>query len=359
MFSALYFPHTQLSPSEVGGERILKRALLMWDHLEFIVPDPNFPLNYDDPVVARAIELIGKKHVPGNDEKTEAHRRIEELVTRPDLPDIFQYSGSDPYEIYPQKFLPDTWKILADAKMVGDLSSNEDYPLSHQAGFAVMSILADCCAGETRSRVTDRAQAYASLTGLLTDKPDESSLRDRALDATLRAAEREESLISLRLSLPDVDSVGLDQLIEFREREAIEGSHNLEGLRHKYVERIETHVKEITTNPKLTKSDIEERERVFFQESLNDLASLNEELRRERRDAILSRDVLVAFVSVASTFATLAFPEAHVLQGVVTLAGAPVTVGGAISARNKFVKARGDLLRKHPLALIHELMTSA
>jgi hypothetical protein len=207
--------------------------------------------------------------------------------------------------------------------------------------------------------VTDRAQAYASLTGLLTDKPDESSLRDRALDATLRAAEREESLISLRLSLPDVDSVGLDQLIEFREREAIEGSHNLEGLRHKYVERIETHVKEITTNPKLTKSDIEERERVFFQESLNDLASLNEELRRERRDAILSRDVLVAFVSVASTFATLAFPEAHVLQGVVTLAGAPVTVGGAISARNKFVKARGDLLRKHPLALIHELMTSA
>jgi len=64
-----------------------------------------------------------------------------------------------------------------------------------------------------------RSNSYASLTGLPTDDP-ESNLRDRVVDATLRAVGKNESLISLRLSMPEVDSVGLDQLIRFQEREA-------------------------------------------------------------------------------------------------------------------------------------------
>jgi hypothetical protein len=34
-----------------------------------------------------------------------------------------------------------------------------------------MSIIADCCAGETLNRVTDKGEAYANIAGLLTEKP--------------------------------------------------------------------------------------------------------------------------------------------------------------------------------------------
>ena len=171
MLRALYYPHTQLSTKEPAGQRILKRALLMWDKLEFIVPYPNFKSSYSDPLVAEAIELIGENHYPNNEEKKKAHERIEELVTRPQIPDVFYYQGSDPYDMYPEKLLPETWRTLTEGKLAGALLPNQDYPLSKQAGLMVMAILADCCAGTTRSRVTDRAQAYAGITNLLADEP--------------------------------------------------------------------------------------------------------------------------------------------------------------------------------------------
>src|ERR1043165_3413438 len=137
MLSALYYPHTKLSTNDLTSQRILKRALLMWDHLEFIVPDPRFKTEYEDPVVAEAIELIGKNHCPNADEKKEAHDRIEELVTRPKLPESFLYRGSDPYEIYPMKFLPETWELLKESKHAGELMANEDYPVSDQFGLTI------------------------------------------------------------------------------------------------------------------------------------------------------------------------------------------------------------------------------
>lgn len=354
MFSALYYPHTELSTRSVTGQRILKRALLMWDRLEFIVPDPGYKPHYSDPLVAEAIEVIGVNHYPNDEEKAEAHNRIEELVTRPNVPEIFLYTGSDPYQVYPQKFLPDTWELLMNAKFAGPLLKNYDYPLSAQAGLAIMAILADCCAGTTRTRVTDRAQAYASLTGLLTETP-ESDFRDELINAALLAGRRQESLISLRLSLLEVDNLSLNQLISFRKREAGEAGHTLRDLRHRYLERIENEVKDLTANPKLTKADVEERERVFFEECMDDLARLNEELWQERRDAVLSKDILVTFMGVAVPVASTLFPVLHNLQGVFTATGMPVTLGGVASARNKYLKARADILRRHPMAFVYEL----
>src|ERR1041385_3205757 len=151
MLSALYYPHTTLSTNDVTGIRILKRALLMWDHLEFIVPFPKFKGHYSDPLVAEAIEVIGKNRCPNEEEKRDAHERIEELITRPQLPEVFLYQGTDPYEVYPQKFLPETWELLLESKHAGELLPNADYPVSNQLGLTIMAILADCVAGETRS----------------------------------------------------------------------------------------------------------------------------------------------------------------------------------------------------------------
>jgi hypothetical protein len=216
----------------------------MWDHLEFIVPDPRFKTYYDDRVISEAIEIIGRNHYPNEEEKNEAHKRIEEFVTRPRLPEVFYYSGSNLYEVYPQKFLPDTWKILTESKFAGPLLQNADYPMNQQAGLAVMAILADCCAGVTRSRVTDRGQAYASLAGLLAHDP-KQTIRDKVVEANIRAVPPRESLISLRLSLPDIDSLTLDQLVRFRKLEAKEKGTDFRNMRHNFIRRIERQLGEL------------------------------------------------------------------------------------------------------------------
>ena len=221
---------------------------------------------------------------------------------------------------------------------------------------SLLAILADCCAGATRSRVTDRAQAYASLAGLLTDDPT-GEVRDQVIDVNLRAVAPEEALVTLRLSLPDIDTLSLERLIQFRKREASQGGHAFRKLRHSFVEKIEGQVKELTSNPKLTKSDVTELEDRFFQENVDDLTILKEELGFEFKD--LAKDVLVTLVAGSATLAANLFPAVGpVLRGMVTAAGAPVTIGGAVSVGNKFFKARAEILRKHPLALLYELQKS-
>ena len=358
LFSGLYYPHTQLSTYEPAGERLLKRALLLWDHLEFIVPDDPYAFYYSDQKVSEAIEIIGKKHVPKDDERQEAHNRIEELVTRPGLvPEAFLYRGSDPYEIYPEKFMEKTWDLLKESKFAGELLPN-GYPTNSQVGLTIMAILADCCAGSTLNRITDKAQAYAGITALLGDQDDTSSLLDRTVDATLRLVRPNESLISLRLSMLDIDRISLDQLVEFRKREATESGQTLRDLRHRYAQRIENQVHQIAgdgNGTPITQSDIAELERRFAQENEDDLRQLKAELRAEAIQGVLSRDVVVTFLGVTVPVASVIYPPAAALHGVLTAAGVPVSLGGVIAARSKYLKARSEVLRKHPMAFLYEL----
>lgn len=54
------------------------------------------------------------------------------------------------------------WIVFASRQNVdeaigaGNPRANDDYPLAEAAGLSIMSILADCCAGETRARITDQ-----------------------------------------------------------------------------------------------------------------------------------------------------------------------------------------------------------
>jgi hypothetical protein len=114
------------------------------------------------------------------------------------------------------KFLPRTWKLLQKARMSGKLLRNSDYPLTESGGLMIMSILADSCAGTTRSRVTDRNDAYATLSGFLGDNP----LTTRTDKSGAYA-----KLVPLGLNILDAPRMSLKSLIALREREAKESGH--------------------------------------------------------------------------------------------------------------------------------------
>jgi len=166
MRSAIYYPHTS-----VDNITLIKSALLLWDKLECIVPWPGFQKTHETDEIEEATKIVIEDRYPTEDEKREAHAHIEEVFTRALLPQFYYDTetkrGLEEYEVYPQKLLPETWKMLRGLKMAGDLLPNADRPMSQEGGLTVMSILADCCAGATRTRVTDRGAAYATLSGIL------------------------------------------------------------------------------------------------------------------------------------------------------------------------------------------------
>src|ERR1017187_6504467 len=121
MRSALYYPHTT-----IANESILKRALLLWDKIEYISPWQGYGPDYGDPLFAEAAEIVAMPHVPSPEEQTQAHHQIEDLATS-SLPDAFYFHSREAkrdYEIYPQKFLPETWRLLRQVQMAGDPRAN-------------------------------------------------------------------------------------------------------------------------------------------------------------------------------------------------------------------------------------------
>ncbi|HYX23624.1 MAG TPA: hypothetical protein VFC23_05680 [Thermoanaerobaculia bacterium] len=344
MRSALYYPHTT-----IRSEQLVKTSLLLWDRVEVIVPDPGYKPYYSDRLLARAMEIIGERHYPTDDEKREAHAHIEDFVTRP-LPKSFYYiqEGGDhrsDYEIYPQKLFPETWKMLRDAQFAGNPLANDDYPLSVPAGLAIMSVLADCCAGSTRRRVTDRDAAYATLADLLGSGPEEEFENPGTSP---------EQLVPISLEIVDASEIDLKSLIQFREREEQQGGHHIRDLRHRYVERIEAYVTTLTT-VKGKESDEGEIKRQFRDDMRDDLAGLRDALGLARNEVLFSKEMITSAIVGVGTLASLAFGPLAI-AGMVTIGGAPVTIGGVLGVKNKYLSSRRSILEKHPMAYLLELV---
>jgi hypothetical protein len=367
MFSALYYPHTEFHGWGKSTQRLLKRALLLWDELWFIVPEKGQHRYHTPQLAEQALELVAREHVATEQEKEAAHADLEELITRPTLPDAFLFSGDSPYEIYPQKFLPKTWLMLQEGNLarLSDRSAHYQVPL--QAGLMAMSMLADACAGSTKRRVTDRGQAYAGLMSLLGDDQardghERGELFDRVVDTTVHVVSRPgrqkkkglgDRIVALNLELIDVDRLTLEQLIDFRTREEKEGGHTLRELRHSYVKRIENQVKLLASVD--SSSDYDELARQFNQEMTDDLRSIRQELRMEAKLLLVSREVITAFIASSATIAASMFALPIGVEGAVTVTGAPCAIGGVIAACTKFTKARTEILRKHPMAYLYEI----
>lgn len=116
MYTALYYPHIKIK-----NVNIIKTGLLLWDNLECICPSVNKKPKYPDKDVAEAWEIIGKLHIPSDEEKQLAHKAIEEIV-RLDFPEWSFARSENPaglrYDILPEKFLHESWKLLQNSMLV-------------------------------------------------------------------------------------------------------------------------------------------------------------------------------------------------------------------------------------------------
>jgi hypothetical protein len=348
MRSALYYPHTHIQ-----NESLIKTALLLWDRLEYIVPWDHFRSRYKERWIAEAMELIGVPHCPDPDEQREAHMRLEEFVQRR-LPGEFylsrgpgrrrSFDQEEPYEMYPEKLLPESWETLHKARMAGKLLHSSDYPLTEYAGLTVMSILADCCAGTTRSRVTDRGDAYATVAGLLGNKPDAPKVKKPDAHA---------QLVPISLNVIDAGAIDLGALIKLRKREEKESSSSLRDLRHRYLDGLEGYVARLADTT-TTKADAKEIQRQFADDMKRDLKDLKTELGFARTDVFTSNKFIAIVVTGVGTAASWLAGMQLPLEGVITLGGAPVAIGGLLAVRNKYLKEREAILKKHPMAYLYE-----
>src|SRR5262249_17946148 len=63
-----------------------------------------------------------------------------------------------------KKFLPKTWEVLKASKLaVPGRGEFDDWLMTRNVGLAVMSILADACAGSQKRTVTDQSRSYNLL----------------------------------------------------------------------------------------------------------------------------------------------------------------------------------------------------
>lgn len=250
--------------------------------------------------------------------------------------------------MYPEKLLSQSWEILREARMAGRLLDNSDYPLTEYAGLTVMSILADCCAGTTRSRVTDRGDAYATVAGLLGNNPDAPKVK---------RAEAHAQLVPISLKVIDATAIDLGALIKLRKREEKESGSSLRVLRHRYLEGLEAYVAGLA-DTKSTKADAKEIQQKFSDDMKQDLKDLKTELGRARTDVLTSNEIIATVVAGLGTAASWLAGAPLALEGVTTLGGASVAVGGLIRVRNKYLKERETILRKHPMAYLYKARRS-
>jgi hypothetical protein len=337
MRSALYYPYTS-----VESENLLRDSLLLWDHVQIMVPWNGFLPNYANRDHARAIELIGVHRAPTDEQKEEVHELIEDFATRP-LPEAFSYEAKgkrEDWRVYGEKLLPETWDLLRRAGRAGAAIAGRGVPVTQPTGLSLLSILADCCAGQTLARVTDQAAAYGVIAGLLAEKPAGEGRGDPV-----------ESLAALTLTVIDTKRVPLSKLISFREREEkSKHGHELRALRHRYLDRLSKQAAALVALQK--KSDRNELNRQFKQDMKDDLRELRSELRLTAKEALLSKELLAAVLGTAAAAAPFFnFP----LPGVVSVSGGPVTVGGLLALKTKFAKSRREVLRNHPMAYLYEL----
>jgi len=337
MRTALYFPHT-----EVRSKRVVHDALLLWDNLEVITPDPLYRPYYGDAEIAEAMEIIGDTRVPTNNEKQTVHAMVEDLI-KSGVPETFLYSPNserleETYPIWPAKFLYETWQLLLENGLTDRQLVNQDYPMSQAAGLSLMAILADVLAGETRARITDRGLAYATIA----NAPKSAGAAGDIIQ-----------VVPLTLKGISADRIPFDRLLQFRKREAREGGADYRRLRSNYREAIEKHIERIS-NVALGSPDRLELDRAFQSDMEDDLYDLKRELGFAKRDTLLSKDVIA--LAVAGVTLLAAAGAAHFqMPEVLTGSGAAVLLGGGLSTSNKLGKARYETLRKHPMAYLYEV----
>ena len=188
------------------------------------------------------MELIGAARHPSDDENVRHMRTLKISLRAPCRLSsfsahrdkaVFQFVRNISTEL-----LQETWELLRDFNMLGTAIANSNYPTTEPMGLTVMSILADCCAGTTRSRITDRGSSYATLAGVIGAHTGQTSAIN---------TDTADQLVPISLEVLNVTSISLEKLIAFRRREQGRGGTDYTQLRHRYLNALENCIKELTT----------------------------------------------------------------------------------------------------------------
>lgn len=335
MYTAIYYPYTTLR----RGADILKTALLLWDHLQFIVPDKRVSItqgikNRD---VQEAIELIGEQLVPDQESQEAAHVAIEDLATS-QLPKDFLLNKRESeggFLVYPGKFLQKTWNVLKESDLAIPLSSGsfEDWVLTNNTGLTIMAILANACAGEQKRCATDQTDAYQLLETSV------AAMHEGKYGIAPGSADR---LVTIALQIVDADRLTLKELIAFRSRELKSKGHELTRLRHGFLDLVDSHVKAINGAKK--ESDIKEMEERYKQKLTRDMKMLQGELKRTATDTLFTKEIGVGLLALAgAAISPWTWPS-----GV-------LATGALVGTARAYKQKRRDVMSKHAMSWLHSL----
>jgi hypothetical protein len=294
--TALYYPNVTVLAPRLAGQnqtanhtdlKLLTTAVLLWDSLEVIVPVPGFGVN---PIIGEnqkelekpireAFELVIKPRAPSDPEKDLVHARLEKLIAKGVPKTLLFESRVDNFNMYPDKLSPPSWKLLRDSGLAND-SGHGYHGLRRDAGLIVMGMIADVCAGGTRSKVTNYTDAQEAFCRLIAVQ----NGAEQDFQPDVQGAYT--NLVSLSVRSVDAGKFPLDRLVALRQREKEDGL--LPPLRKNYRAAIDRCVERIKTEAK-SKADVELIEKEFEQDIRDDFRHLQEMMRLEFGDTIIEK----------------------------------------------------------------------
>jgi hypothetical protein len=298
--TALYYPNvTIVAPRQAGQSqnynqtdlKLLTTAMLLWDELEVIVPYRGFQpepvigenqMN-EEHAIRKAFEMVVKPRALSDDELYRLFNELKTLISK-GVPDTLRFKLQvDNYNMYPEKLSPAIWEYLKEAGLTGDGSMGY-YGLQRDFALILMGLIAEICAGGTRIKVTNYRDAHAAFSHLVATQngivPDYQPAEELAPS----------TLVSISLKAVDAGRFPLDKLIQLRQREQEDGL--LPPLRRNYRAAVDKYVERIRKEAK-SKVDMELIEREFELEIRDDFRHLQEMMRLEFGDTIITKGVAI------------------------------------------------------------------
>ena len=363
MPSAIYYPHTG-----IRNPALIKTALLLWDDITCIVP--RHPWRHQplaDKDLAEAAELITRYREPSLAEKQSAHEAVQSFLKdetarfliasalhrwspygRPQGRD-YRHSTWDPpindmFLMYPDKFLPATWKLLEQENLALPDQATSDYSVPPVLGLLMMSSLADSCASAQYHKITDRVDAYSIIArtrAMLLGAP-----YVEGLDASQVAPDLQR-LVTISLRVIDAQSIPLKKLIAMRKRESQSNSADYRKLRLRYFSALKSYVDRLLTDAKSIQ-DVKAIETEFEADMRDDLKSLKKELGFVSLESLFSEKMFLCVLALAGA---LAAPIAGLTTLATTLKG--IGVVPLVLTAVKHRKERRKALLSHNMSWLY------
>jgi hypothetical protein len=345
MRSALYYPHT-----DIPTETLMKTALLTWDKVHTIIPDKDYKPSYNQnnqmteasaKAMAKAWELIGEGLVATQEEQKIAHDSIVEMLNT-SVPEQIRFLADQDlatqriYEIWPQKFAAETFRLMEQHSLTRAPLPNGDYPFTHEGGVLIMSKLADAIAGTQFARVTDQSLAF----GMTADR-----IADQAA----------EQAVVMTLDLVDASQFSLDKLVKFREGNE-KGSCE---LRENYAKAVEAHVAELKTLT--TQRQRDDKNRQFKNDMQRDLETLGKAITGNKLQMVLKPVIVTTLVAAGTGLAVAhgGLPTALYVAGTAALGVSATEVADKVAKLVEqgfgYSKKQREAMAKHPMAYMYQL----